>query len=438
MFTEMNNQQDVIVVGGGLAGLTTAVYLARAGRSVTVLEKARAPGGRAQTQAQDGFLFNLGAHALYNDGEGMQVLRDLRIPFSGSKPDVAKTSFVVQNGRLWPSPVDPITLLRSKMLTWREKFALMRALMAIMRTPPAEVRDVPLQTWIARQTGSATVQQILQMLGQVTTYSNDPTRLSTAVYLQQMQYTLKNNVTYLDGGWQTLVDGLLRAAEGAGAAIKPGVRVTAVHETEGGVTVGTATGDTYLAAAVVVATDPNTAARLLPGHEPVETAAETAVPVRIAVLDVGLHRLPHPNRTFVLGMDDPTYLSVHSRDAQLAPGGGELIHLAKYLAPGEASGAAVREELESLLDLVQPGWRAEVVTQRYLPQMTVVSALATAVGDGQAGRPPVALTDRLYIAGDWVGPHGWLVDASFASARAVAHCLLHHTPAVRLREPLRM
>lgn len=427
MFNQMQNQQDVIIVGGGLAGLTTAVYLARAGRQVTVLEKARAPGGRAQTQAQDGFLFNLGAHALYNDGEGMDVLRELQIPFSGRRPDVSKTSFVVHNGRLWRSPVDPITLLRTGLLTWREKFDFLKALATIVRAKPADAANTPLQAWVAGQTNSVIVQQILQMLGRVTTYSNDPAQLSTAVYLQQMQYTLKKNVTYLDGGWQTLVDGLQRAAEDAGAQVETGVRVTAVRETGDGVRVET-NGGAYHAAAVVVAADPHTAARLLPNHEPVQAAAETAVPVRIAVLDVGLRRLPQPGRTFVLGVDEPTYFSVHSQDARLAPGGGELIHLAKYLAPGAESGAAVRAELEGMLDLVQPGWRQDLVTQRFLPQMTVVSALAAAAGGGQNGRAPVALTDRLYIAGDWVGPRGWLVDASFASARAAAQRLLRHAP----------
>ncbi|HEY8459494.1 MAG TPA: FAD-dependent oxidoreductase, partial [Blastocatellia bacterium] len=46
---------NVAVVGGGLAGLTAANYLARAGFSVTLFEKSSAVGGRAKTDVERGF-----------------------------------------------------------------------------------------------------------------------------------------------------------------------------------------------------------------------------------------------------------------------------------------------------------------------------------------------------------------------------------------------
>lgn len=76
----------VMVVGGGLAGLTAGLCLARRGVHVTLFEKAAALGGRARTHERDGFHFNLGPHALYRGGAGMAVLGDLQIRVEGRTP----------------------------------------------------------------------------------------------------------------------------------------------------------------------------------------------------------------------------------------------------------------------------------------------------------------------------------------------------------------
>lgn len=44
----MTNRSDVLVLGGGVVGLASAVQLLRAGRSVTVLERGRAGGATSR------------------------------------------------------------------------------------------------------------------------------------------------------------------------------------------------------------------------------------------------------------------------------------------------------------------------------------------------------------------------------------------------------
>jgi hypothetical protein len=109
--------------------------------------------------------------------------------------------------------------------------------------------------------------------------------------------------------------------------------------------------------------------------------------------------------------------------------------VAKYLGPGATADAGHDEhELEALLDLVQPGWRALVVQRRFLPHMTVLGAGADAARGGLAGRPKVAATGvgGVYLAGDWVGREGWLADASLASARRAAEALTTRLAAERV------
>src|SRR6266481_4178819 len=94
---------DVVVIGGGLAGLTAATYLARAGRKVTLFEKARDLGGRAATTVKGDFSFNLGPHALYQGGAGIKILRELSIFFTGRPPAVSN-GYAVDRGVLHTFP----------------------------------------------------------------------------------------------------------------------------------------------------------------------------------------------------------------------------------------------------------------------------------------------------------------------------------------------
>jgi phytoene desaturase len=54
------NEQQVIVIGAGFAGLSAATVLAKEGYAVTILEKNDQPGGRARIWQQDGFTFDMG------------------------------------------------------------------------------------------------------------------------------------------------------------------------------------------------------------------------------------------------------------------------------------------------------------------------------------------------------------------------------------------
>jgi phytoene dehydrogenase-like protein len=180
---------------------------------------------------------------------------------------------------------------------------------------------------------------------------------------------------------------------------------------------------------VVIAAGPNDAYSLFDDNERPDVlskAAKEAKPVHLVCLDVALSSLPDKDVTFALGVDRPLYYSVHSAYAKLAPEGGALIHVAKYL--GTSIQAKPREdqpELEEFLDLLQPGWRQVLVKKRPLPNMVVSNALVTAADGGLGGRPDPRIADNLYIGGDWVGKEGLLSNASVASAKSAAQLILN-------------
>ncbi|MCC2647741.1 MAG: phytoene dehydrogenase-like oxidoreductase [Nitrososphaeraceae archaeon] len=120
----------------------------------------------------------------------------------------------------------------------------------------------------------------------------------------------------------------------------------------------------------------------------VSKAAKEARPIRMACLDVALNNLPDKDALFALGVDLALYFSVHSAYAKLAPEGGSLIHVAEHLGSWiEPKPREDQQELEELLDLMQPGWRQVIIKKRPLPNMLVSNAVVTAAAGGLAGRP---------------------------------------------------
>ena len=80
---------DVIVVGGGLAGLTASAYLAKAGHSTLLLEKEAACGGLVHTFERDGFVFDGGIRAMENSGILFPMLRHLGLEVTFVKNHVS-------------------------------------------------------------------------------------------------------------------------------------------------------------------------------------------------------------------------------------------------------------------------------------------------------------------------------------------------------------
>jgi phytoene dehydrogenase-like protein len=75
----MNQEYDVIIAGGGLAGLTSAVCLCRNGFRTLLCEKREKTGGLVQTFWHHGFAFDAGIRAFENSGIIFPMLKNFQI-----------------------------------------------------------------------------------------------------------------------------------------------------------------------------------------------------------------------------------------------------------------------------------------------------------------------------------------------------------------------
>ena len=393
---------EVAVIGAGLAGMTAAIEAATNGRAVTVFEARGRPGGRAGTREIKGFLINQGAHALYVDGAAMAFLRKLGREPRGGVPDVP-------GGLGIDGEVDGV---RPANLGSLSRTPLQR----LAQLDPGRFDKVTVAAAIEEVLGRGAEAQVALAQIRLSTYGHDPQRASAGAALRQLM--MAGGVRYLDGGWQTIVDDLREEAEARGVRVRAGAKISRMEASADGLVLD---GRIQCGSVVIAAGGPEAVNRLLP-HDP-ESArwVEAARPATLACLDVGLGCPWGDGPAFALGIDQPLYLSVHAPVADLAPEGQSLVHVMRYHHPDEAADAdADLAACEAMLDRVRPGWRHDVVHQRFNRRFIAAHDQPQAASGGLAGRPGVASlgTDGVFIAGDWVGPEGLLADAAVASGRS--------------------
>jgi all-trans-retinol 13,14-reductase len=80
---------NTIIVGGGIAGLTSAAYLAREGQKVLLIEKNSELGGLVNSFTRDGFHFDAGVRALLDAGIIFPMFEELGIELAHVKSPVS-------------------------------------------------------------------------------------------------------------------------------------------------------------------------------------------------------------------------------------------------------------------------------------------------------------------------------------------------------------
>ncbi len=406
---------DVAVIGGGLAGLAAAAAAGRAGATVAVFESNRL-GGRASTIERDGYLLNEGAHSLYLERGGQQVLDALGVHLTGRAPDLADYH-TIWNGEIRPLPVTPAAILTSRLFGTRSKTKLV-ALFGGLRRSIAGAGHAPFGEWMDSSRVPADVQKFLLTVLRLSTYCAEPEHQSATAMLRVL--AAKGGVRYIDGGWRTIVAGLATSASTAGATIRDHAPVTSVRRHGLGWEVGVVLDGeqrTFAAANVVFAAGGPTLATRLLGDDPADWVVRSGPAVRAACLDIGTDLAgSQTGHSFLLSSDEPLYLSRHAPVADLAPTGSALTSLLRYL-PSEAAGsptdaAAHRESLERHAAAGGVPAPPERRLERFL------AAPVVAWGSPLAGlhRPDgTELADTgVFAAGDWVGD-ALLADASLVS-----------------------
>lgn len=174
---------DVLVVGGGISGLTAAWDLARTGRTIALVEQRTRLGGLVWTEHVDGLTIEAGPDALLMQKPAAAALcAELGLPLVPTQ--APRTAFVLRAGRLIPIPSASVlgvpiawrSIIAATMLSPAGRARLARDL---LRPSPAfsSDDDQSVGAFVRRRFGEEAVRYLAQpLLGGI--HAGDVERLS--------------------------------------------------------------------------------------------------------------------------------------------------------------------------------------------------------------------------------------------------------------------
>ena len=185
----MKQQHEIVVIGAGLTGLSTAFHLHRQGRDVVILEKADRVGGQIHTYHENGFTFesgpNTGVVSFPEVAELFQMLEgscQLEIARESSK-----RRLIWKGNRFHELPCSPVSAITTPLFRLSDKFRILGEPWRKKGTDP----DEPVGALAARRLGKSFYEYAVDPFVSGV-YAGDPMKLTTRYALPKL-YNLEAN-----------------------------------------------------------------------------------------------------------------------------------------------------------------------------------------------------------------------------------------------------
>jgi protoporphyrinogen oxidase len=231
---------DVIVLGGGIAGLAAAYEFGKLGKRALVLEKSAETGGALHaTKVKSFFVDDYYHHLFPRDIRTLRACRELNIPIDWKRV----TTAFFDKGQFYRLTA-PQDLLFFKPLSFRNKLALARLMFRVTRISSEDIRRYDLITakdFLVQNSNEQTYKKFFEPLLQ-SKFGADLGRISAAWLIERLQLRSDRSVRgetlgYVRGGFHKLTAALMQAIAQAGGKVQCAATIRRVRQERTGWTV---------------------------------------------------------------------------------------------------------------------------------------------------------------------------------------------------------
>jgi len=424
---------DIVIVGGGLAGLSAAAYLSHKGKKVAVLERG-VLGGRAVTLPIKGFHFNFGAHAIY--GRDTSMLRTfekelgLSIQWQDFSPSKAKYDM---GDEVTDVPANILGLFRTKVMGGLDKVSFTFNILKTMLKLESGHPHLSIEKWLEQKNTPDDVREMMLTLASSNFFTKEPEKIPSDVFFRYYSRLFLTNkpVAYIGGGWQALINEFVRVIENNNGAIHTKTKIVSVTHENDRITGVHTEEDSFTADKFILCIPPKELEKIMTGTKVEGLVKHYAQydPTYVMVYDIGLKKRIESPYTYIYDKQNNMFITdISYYDTSCTPEGGQLLQATAYLRQSDMGNKEVLEEykakIEQMYDKHFPGWREELVVPR-VSQRAVVQEIKWNMHQQPM---PVFFPEyrNLYFAGDWCQGQGQLSELSFSSSLTVCDMLLKH------------
>ena len=176
-------ERDIVVVGAGLTGLSTAFNLRQKGRDVLVLEKENRIGGQIRTHREDGFTFESGPNTgVVSFPEVTELFQNLdgRCEMETAR-ESSKCRLIWKGNKFHALPSGPLSAITTPLFTLSDKFRILGEPWRKKGTDP----DEPVGSLAQRRLGRSFYEYAVDPFVSGV-YAGDPMKLTTRYALPKL------------------------------------------------------------------------------------------------------------------------------------------------------------------------------------------------------------------------------------------------------------